>query len=82
MNDSQRTALRLIGSVVFVLGLLLFLIESRSTGQSLETFTLTLSPDAVSIIGAAAVGLAVVDLVFAHFWHRKRTTMKHPWPHA
>ena len=77
MSDSRKVALQVVGSVVFVLGLLLFLIETRSTGESLETFKLILSPNALSIVGAAVAVLALAELVFLHFWERHRTT-KHP----
>ena len=81
MSDSKRTALQIVGSIVFVLGLLLFLAGTRSSGESLETFKLILSPNTASIVGAVAAVLAAAELVSLHFWGRKRTT-KHYWRHA
>ncbi len=77
MSDSKRAGLQIAGSIVFVLGLLLFLDETRSTGESLETFKLVLSSGAVSIVGAGLALLAAAELVWLHFWHRGGTT-KHP----
>lgn len=82
MRDSMKEGLRIAGSALFVLGLLLFLIETRSRGVSLESFTLTLSSDAASIIGAAAALLAAAGLLILHLRDRRKTSTKHPWRHA
>ena len=82
MSDSRKAALRIVGSVVFVLGLLLFLAETRSTGESLETFKLFVSSDVASIVGGAVAMLAAAELIFLYFWGRKKTTTKHPLRHA
>ena len=82
MSDSRKAALRIAGSVVFVLGLLLFLVETRSTGQSVENLTVVLSPGAPSIIGAAMAVFAVAELVVLHFLGRRKTTTKHHLRHA
>jgi hypothetical protein len=75
MNESKRTTLRVLCSAGFMLGLMALLVESRSTGESLERFKLVLSGDPVSAIGAAVAGLAVLCFVaiqiFEHREHRR-----------
>ena len=72
MSESKRVIVRVVAFVCFVLGLMLFLVETRSTGEALETFKLTVSSNPLAIVGAAIAALAVAVLVALYLWERKR----------
>lgn len=72
MSESTRTVLQVTAGVCFVLGLLLFLNETRSTGVAPETFKLTVSTSAASIVGGAVAVLAAVAMVVLYFSGRKK----------
>ncbi len=76
MSESTRTVLQVAAGVCFVLGLLLFLNETRSTGVAPETFKLIVSTSAASIVGGAVAVLAAAAMVLLYFLERKRT-LKH-----
>lgn len=59
-----------VGAVTgFVAGLLLFAIQTRSTGEALETFKLFVEPGPLVMIGSGLMGvsLAVFALSFPKF---------------
>ncbi len=72
MSESKRVVLRVVAFLCFILGLMLFLFETRSTGEAPQTFKLIVSSNPLAIIGAAIVALAVAVLVTLYFWERKR----------
>jgi ABC-type xylose transport system permease subunit len=76
MSESTRTVLQVTVGVCFLLGLLLFLNETRSTGEAPETFKLIVSTSAASIVGGAVAVLALVAMLVLYFLERKRT-LKH-----
>lgn len=76
MSDSTRTGLQIAVGVCFVLGLMLFLNETRSTGEAPETFKLIVSTSAASIVGGAVAVLAAIAMVVLYFLERKKN-LKH-----
>lgn len=72
MNESKRAVLRLVAFVCFVLGLILFLIGTRSTGEALERFKLIVSENPLVIVGAAIAAVALAALMVLYLWERKR----------
>ncbi|MEK7250759.1 MAG: hypothetical protein AAB209_10100 [Bacteroidota bacterium] len=72
MSESKRVILRVVAFVCFVLGLMLFLFETRSTGEAPQTFKLIVSSNPLAIVGAAIAALAVATLVVLYLWERKR----------
>lgn len=77
MNDTKRAVLRVVCSLALVLGSLLVLAETRSTGEALESLKVMLLPGPVSTIGAGIVALSVMGFVALHFWELKATP-RHP----
>jgi len=61
-----------VAFVCFVLGLMLFLFETRSTGEALERFKLIVSGDPLAIVGAAIATVAFATLTVLFLWERKR----------
>ena len=72
MNESKRVILRVAAFVCFVLGLLLFLFETQSTGEAPERFRLTVSMNPLAISGAATMFLALATLVILYLWEWKK----------
>lgn len=72
MSESKRVVLRVVAFAFFVLGLMLFLFETRSTGEAPQTFKVMVSANALSIIGATIAALAVAVLIGLYLWERKR----------
>ncbi len=72
MSESKRVVLRVAAFVLFILGLMLFLFETRSTGEALERFKLIVSGNPLAIVGAAIAMLAMATLVVLYLWERKR----------
>ena len=72
MNESKRVVLRVAAFVCFVLGLLLFLFETQSTGEAPERFRLTVSMNPLAIGGATAMFLALATLVILYLWEWKK----------
>ena len=77
MTESRRSGLQIAAWVCLVVGLMLFLIETRSTGEALENFKLIVSASAVSIVGASVAVLAAAALAALYFLGQKRN-LKHP----
>jgi hypothetical protein len=72
MLEQTRTGFQVAAWVSFVVGLLVFLIETRSTGAAPETFKLTVSLNIVSIGGASLALIAAIALVVLYFGDLKR----------
>ncbi len=72
MNESKRVILRVAAIVCFVLGLLLFLFETQSSGEAPERFGVTVSIGPAAIGGAAAMILAVATLVILYLWEWRK----------
>ncbi len=72
MNESKRIVLRVVLFTCFILGLFLFLSETRSTGEAPEHFTLVVLPDPLAIGGVAIMALALVSWGSLYLWERKR----------
>jgi ABC-type xylose transport system permease subunit len=72
MSESKRVILRVAAFACFVLGLMLFLFETRSTGEAPQTFKLMVSSNPLAIVGAAVAAIAVTALVVLYLWERKR----------
>ncbi len=76
MSESKRVVLRVAAFVCFVLGLLLFLFETQSTGEAPERFRVTVSLDSLAIGGAATMFLALATLLVLYLWEWKKA-LKH-----
>ena len=72
MNESRKVVLQVTASIGFVIGLIAFLIDTRSTGEALETFRLSVLSGVVPIAGAAIALLAVVFIVVLFVWEHRR----------
>jgi hypothetical protein len=72
MSESKRVFLRVAAFSSFVLGLMLFLFNTRSTGEAPETFKLVVSANPPAIVGAAVAALAIATLGILYLWERKR----------
>ncbi len=72
MNESKRILLRVVLFACFILGLFLFLLETKSTGAAPEQFTLVVLPDPLAIGGIAIMALALVSWGSLYLWERKR----------
>ncbi len=72
MNESKRIALRVVLFSCFILGLLLFLFETQSTGEAPEHFTLIVSSNPLAIIGLAAMALALLAWGSLYLWEQKK----------
>lgn len=72
MSELKRVVLRVAAFAFFVLGLMLFLFETRSTGEAPETFKLIVSSNPLAVVGAALAALAIAGLVILYFWERRR----------
>jgi hypothetical protein len=62
--------------VALVIGLMLFLMETHSTGEALEVLTLKVLPNAISVTGVALAVAAIVALVVLHLGDLRRM-LKH-----
>jgi uncharacterized membrane-anchored protein len=72
VSELKRVVLRVAAFAFFVLGLMLFLFETRSTGEAPETFKLIVSSNPLAVVGAALAALAIAGLVILYFWERRR----------
>ena len=70
----EITRVRVSGAAVvcFIVGLMLFLNETRSTGEAPERFKLFISTSTISVMGAALVLLAFVVLAVVYALSRKK----------
>jgi hypothetical protein len=76
MSESKRTWLQIAAAMCFVFGLMLFLKETRSTGEALEVFKLIVSLSTISIVGIALAVVAAAMLIVLYVGGRKET-LKH-----
>ena len=76
MTEPMRAGLQGAALLFFIAGLLLFLNETRSTGEAPETFQLILSSNPASIVGAVLAVIAAAALVLLYLSGRKGT-LKH-----
>jgi hypothetical protein len=72
MSESKRVVLRVAAFALFVLGLMLFLFDTRSTGEAPETFKLIVSANPPAIVGAVIAALAMATLGVLYLWEWKR----------
>ena len=72
MSESKRVILRVAAFGCFDLGLMLFLLHTRSTGEAPQTFKLIVSSNPLAIVGAAIAALSLAVLVTSYLWERKR----------
>jgi len=63
MTGSTRLGIQITSWILLVAGLVMFLWETRSAGEALETFKLSISLSTVAIAGAVVVVLSVIALV-------------------
>jgi len=72
MNESKRVVLRVVLFSSFVLGLMLFLLETRSAGEAPERFSLFVASGPVTFASASIMVLALGAWVGLYLWERKR----------
>ncbi len=72
MMESNRIAVRISAFVCFVIGLMLFLIDTRYAGDVPQNFKLVIASAPLAIVGAALALLALTTLVLLHRWEHKR----------
>lgn len=76
MLDPTKSWLHVVAWMSLVVGLLVFLMDTRSTGEAPEAFKLMVSTDFFSIAGAALAVVAACVLVVLHLADFKRI-LKH-----
>ncbi len=77
MKAPWRTVCRIVCSFALVAGLMYLLIETRSTGEAIETLKLHFLPGALPTIAGGVMVLAIAGLAAIYFSdHRGKT--KHP----
>lgn len=72
MREPTRIWLQVTAVVCFVVGLMLFLNETRSTGEAPQTFKLIISTSTLSIIGVALVLVGAAAFGVLYLVGRKR----------
>ncbi len=72
MLEQRRTGFQVAAWMSFVVGLLFFLFETRSTGEAPETFKLAVPLNMVSIGGATLAIVAAIVLMILYFGDIKR----------
>lgn len=72
MRETTRTWVQGVAVVCFVVGMMVFLNETRSTGEALQTFKLIISTSTLSIIGAALALVAAVMFGVLFLLERKQ----------
>ncbi len=72
MDESKRVVMRVVVSLCFTIGLLVFLSGTRSTGEATEQFKLIMSGGPASIGGAMLMLLAAVAYALLHLWERRK----------
>lgn len=72
MRESTKIRVQGVAVVCFIVGLMLFLNETRSTGEAPERFKLFISTSTVSIMGATLVLIALVMLAVVYALSRKK----------
>ena len=72
MKESTKTGLGGTFVVCFVIGLMLFLLETRSTGEAVERFNLFIIWSTVSVMGIILAGISLAMLVVLYFSELKK----------
>ena len=72
MKESTKTGLGGTLVLCFVIGLMLFLLETRHTGEALERFNLIVLWNTISIVGTVLGVAALVALVVLYFPELKK----------
>jgi ABC-type antimicrobial peptide transport system permease subunit len=67
MKESTKDSLGVTLGICFVIGLLLFLTETRSTGEALQRFNLKLIWSAISIVGITLWVGSIIALIVLYF---------------
>jgi FtsH-binding integral membrane protein len=73
MRESTKTGLGGTFVMCFVIGLILFLLETRHTGEALERFNLVVLWSTISIVGIVLGVVALAALVVLYFPELKKT---------
>lgn len=73
MTEKRKFGLQLVLWVFFIGGLHLFLNETHSTGEALQTFKLILPSSTIPIVCGAVALLAALGLVIMHVLLRKKS---------
>lgn len=76
MKESTKTGFGVTFFMCFVIGLILFLLETRHTGEALERFNLIVLWSTISIVGIILGVAALAALVVLYFPELKKT-LKH-----
>lgn len=71
MNVPWRTALRIVCCCALVLGVMSLLIESRSTGEAIETLRLHLLPGPIPMVALGLSLLAIAGFALLYFSDHK-----------
>lgn len=72
MKESTKNALGGTFVMCFVIGLLLFLTETRHTGEALERFNLIILWNTISIVGIVLGAVGLAALVILYFSNLKK----------
>ncbi|HLG32525.1 MAG TPA: hypothetical protein VI362_05765 [Ignavibacteriaceae bacterium] len=73
MKESTKNGLGVTFGMCFVIGLILFLTETRTTGEALERFNLAVLSSTISTVGIILGVAALVGLVVLYFPELKKT---------
>ena len=72
MTVVRRTGVQAGAGVCFVAGLMLFLAETRSTGEALERFRLIIAPTELTILGIVLMALAAITAAALFVFGRRK----------
>lgn len=72
MKESTKDILGVTYGICFIIGLLLFLSETHSTGEALQRFNLIVFWSIISITGIALIVGALIALVVLYFPELKK----------
>lgn len=70
MTESSSNRIEVTAWLSFAVGLIVFLIETRFTGEALERFGLRFSSSTLPIIGGSLMIVSVGVLALMYFIHR------------
>jgi O-antigen ligase len=73
MKESTKDCLGVTFGMCFVIGLIIFLTETRSTGEALQRLNVIVLWSTVSIVGIILGVVALVALVILYFPELKKT---------
>ena len=72
MTESIKFGIQEAGIVLLSIGLILFLSETHYTGEALESLRMSLSLNAVSIIGAGLVIISAGIFLLCVIWKKQK----------